>query len=67
MTFYKNPWMHLLIWSFFSSNEEIDADGAFKNVKVRNKKESPIPPFQEYLPMRPQVVKHQRNTINFNN
>jgi hypothetical protein len=32
--------MHLLIWNFFSSNEEIDADGACKNVKVRKKKES---------------------------
>jgi hypothetical protein len=35
---------------------EIDADGDFKNVKVRKRKESP-PPFQEYLPLRPQASK----------
>jgi hypothetical protein len=34
----------------------MDADGDFKNVEVRKKKESPHP-FQEYLPLRPQASK----------
>jgi hypothetical protein len=37
-------------------DEEKDTDGDFKNVKVRKRKESP-PPFQEYLPLRPQASK----------
>ena len=40
-------------------DEDRDADGDFKNVKVRNIKEShfQIPPFKENLPPRPQVWK----------
>ena len=49
--------------------EEIDADGAFKNAKVRKKKESP--PLNTSIlwifAIEPKVVKNQRKTNNFNN
>jgi hypothetical protein len=55
MIFYQNHYASFDM-EFPLPDEEIDADGDFKNVKVRKRKES-APPFQEYLPLRPQAFR----------
>ena len=59
MIFYQNQWMHLL------ADEEMDADGDFKNVKVRKKKQ--YPPLNSFIP-RTFATRDpsQRDSSNFN-